>query len=72
MMWFGYAHAASGLNIKIIDHVTISNKILINMLLAGLGGAIGAHLTSKLMIFFKLRKEKRRFEQYIDYGVDFE
>lgn len=72
MMWFGYAHVASGLNTKVMKNVILSNRILINMLLAGCGGAIGAHFTSKLMIFFKLRKEKRQFESFINFGVDFE
>lgn len=72
LIWFGYAHVASGLNINITQNVVISTRILLNMTLAGAGGAVGAHFMSKALIFFKMRKERGIFESYILYGIDFQ
>lgn len=72
LMWFGYAHVASGLNSEVTTNVVMTTRILLNMLLAGTGGAVGAHFMSKMMIFFKLRKEKGIFESYVNFGIDFE
>ena len=50
----------------------MTNQILINFFVAGSGGAIGAHIMCKFLKFFKLRKEKNQFENYISVGVDFD
>lgn len=71
-MWFSYAHLASGLVLNETKNIALCNKVTINMLLAGCGGAIGAQVLCRLFIFFKLKKEKKDFEKYIDIGVDFD
>lgn len=72
MMWVGLAHLSSGFSLKMTERKLDCFKTLINFFIAGSGGALGAHLTSKVMIFLKLRKEKRQFSSYVDIGVDFE
>lgn len=72
MMWFAYAHLASGLVLNETKNVALCNKVTINMLLAGCGGAIGAQVLCRMFILFKLKKEKKDFAKYVDIGVDFD
>jgi len=72
MMWFGLAHLSAGITKFDEKSFMKNNQILINFFIAGVGGAIGSHITSKMIKFFKLKKEKRLFENYINIGVDFD
>ena len=72
LMWFGLAHSSAGITQSITDDHIDSNQIVINFFIAGVGGALGAHITSKVLKFFKLKKEKKQFENYLSIGVDFD
>ena len=72
LMWISLGYVSASITLNFTLDNKDCNQVLINFMLAGCGGAIGSHLFSKNLKFFKYQKEKRIFQNYLSIGADFE